>query len=113
MATKKKSSSGFKNKVMKVVESDLFTALAITSVALNILFLASVFVLTSTDTFDRKFYESSRSRYCNNVDGVRQRASELNSEKEAVKEWQVTCVSEEFSPFYEEAIDKFNAQYPN
>lgn len=112
MATKKKSTKGFKDRVMHVVESDLFTAVAISSVVLNILFMASVFVLTSTDTFNRKFYESSRSKYCNNVEGVIQRSEELGDEKEAVKEWQVTCVSKEFLPFYKEALDKFNAQYP-
>lgn len=112
-STKKRPNKGFKNRVMRVVESDLFTAVAISSVVLNVLFLASVFVLTSTTTFDRRFYVSSRSKYCQNIDGVIDRAKELGNEKEAVKEWQVTCISEEFSPFYKEALDKFNAQYPN
>lgn len=111
--TKKKPAKGFKNRVRQVVESDMFTAIAISSVTLNLLFLASIFVLTSTDTFDRRFYVSSRSKYCQNVDGVIDRAKELGNEKEAVKEWQVTCISKEFSPFYTEALDKFNAQYPN
>lgn len=111
--TNKQPKKSFKTRVMKVVESDLFTAIAISSVVLNLLFLASVFVLTSTDTFDRRFYESSRSKYCQNIDGVIDRAIELGNEKAAVKEWQVTCISKEFSPFYKEALDKFNAQYPN
>ena len=114
MATaKKRPTKGFKNRVMQVVESDVFTAIAISSVVLNILFFASIYVLTSTDTFDRKFYESARTRYCQNVDGVVNRANELGSEKKAVKEWQVVCLSKEFKPFYKEALDKFNAQYPN
>ena len=114
MATaKKRPTKGFKNRVMRVVESDVFTAIAISSVILNVLFFASIYVLTSTDTFDRRFYESARTRYCQNVDGVINRADELGNEKEAVKEWQVTCISKEFRPFYKEALDKFNAQYPN
>jgi len=113
MAKKKTSVNKIRGRVMHVVESDMFRAVAIASVLLNILFLVCIFVLSSTDTFDRRFYESSRNRYCQNVDGVFERASELGDEKKAVKEWQITCVSEEFAPMYKEAIDKFNAQYPN
>jgi len=114
MTKKKKSpSKTIRKKVEQAVESDVFHSIAIASVLLNILFLTSIFVLTSTDTFDRKFYNSARDKYCNNVDGVRERAKELGDEKQAVKEWQVTCVTQDFKPFYNEAIDKFNAQYPN
>ena len=95
------------------MESDIFRSIAIVSVLLNILFLTGVYVLTSTDTFNRNFYNSSRANYCANVDGVKERAKELASEKSAVREWQITCVSKEFKPFYDEAVAKFNAQYPN
>lgn len=94
-----------------MMESDIFHSVAIVSVLLNILFLVSIFVLTSTDTFDRKFYSSAKSRYCANVQGVKDRAEELGSEEAAVREWQITCVSEEFKPFYDESVEKFNAQY--
>lgn len=95
------------------MESDIFRSIAVASVILNIFFLTGVYVLTSTDTFNRNFYLSSRDKYCTNVDGVKERAVELASEKTAVKEWQVTCTSKEFKPFYDEAVAKFNAQYPN
>ncbi len=112
MATKKPQNN-FRKKVGRVVESDMFLSLAIASVLLNVLFFVSIFVLTSTDTFDRRFYNSSRTRYCANVSGVEERAKELADEKTAVKEWQITCVSTEFKPFYDESVAKFNAQYPN
>lgn len=113
MATVKKTSKSAAKRVKQMVTSDVFRSVAIVSIAFNILFLASIFVLTSTDTFDRRFYNAARDQYCQNVDGVRERASELSSEKAAVKEWQVTCVSKEFKPYYNEALEKFNAQYPN
>lgn len=110
MAASKKT---FRKNVTKLMESDIFRSVAIVSVVLNILFLTGIFVLTSTDTFNRNFYNSSREKYCANIEGVKQRAEELASEKAAVREWQVTCVSKDFKPFYDEAVAKFNAQYPN
>lgn len=113
MSTKKKTSKkSFRKNVMKLMESDIFHSIAIASVLLNILFLVSIFVLTSTDTFDRKFYTSARDRYCANIEGISQRANELGSEDVAIKEWQITCLSPEFKPFYNEALEKFDAQYP-
>ncbi|MCA9308816.1 hypothetical protein KC973_00410 [Candidatus Saccharibacteria bacterium] len=112
MATKKKPSKKvIRKKVTKLMESDIFHSVAIVSVLLNILFLVSIFVLTSTDTFDRKFYNSAKSRYCANVQGIEDRAEELGSEAAAVREWQITCVSKEYKPFYNESVEKFNAQY--
>lgn len=114
MATKKKTSGkSFKKNVTRIMESDIFHSVAIASVLLNILFLVSIFVLTSTDTFDRKFYTSAKNQYCANINAISERATELGSEKAAVKEWQITCVSKEFKPFYTESVEKFNAQYPN
>jgi hypothetical protein len=107
---KKKSNKRFSQKVHKIVKSDLFTSIAIASVILNILFLTGVFVLTSDNTFDRDLYTNVRGRYCRNIDGVVERAKELGSEEKALKEWQVVCVSKEFSPYYQEAIEKFEAQ---
>lgn len=112
MATKKKpSKKAIRKKVTSMMESDIFHSIAIVSVLLNILFLVSIFVLTSTDTFDRKFYNSAKSQYCANVQGVEDRAEELGSEEAAVREWQITCVSKEYKPFYNESVEKFNAQY--
>lgn len=113
MATVKKTPRSAAKRIKQMVTSDVFRSIAVVSIVFNILFLASVYVLTNTDTFDRSFYNAARKQYCQNVDGVRARASELSSEKAAVKEWQVTCVSQEFQPYYNEAIEKFNAQYPN
>lgn len=110
MSTKSKN---IKQKVVKIVESDIFRSIAVASVLLNILFIVSIFILTSTDTFDRKFYSSAHRKYCSNIAEISKRAKELGSEPAAVKEWQVTCISEEFEPFYKEALEKFNAQYSN
>lgn len=112
MATKKKPNKKvIRKKVTKLMESDVFHSIAIVSVLLNILFLVSIFVLSSTDTFDRKFYNSAKTRYCSNVQGIEDRAKELGSEASAVREWQITCVSKEYKPFYNESVEKFNAQY--
>lgn len=109
---KSKNTSGkrFSNKVHKIVKSDLFTSIAIASVMLNVLFFAGIFVLTSTDAFDRKVYTSVLNKYCRNIDGVVDRAEELGSEELALKEWKVTCVSDDFTPYYKEAVEKFEAQ---
>lgn len=111
MATKKKTpSKKFSQKVHKIVQTDMFKSVAIASVLLNILFLVSIFVLTSTSTFDRQLYTGARERYCQNVDAVRERAEELGSERAAVEEWQVDCIGKDFKPFYKEAVDKYRAQ---
>lgn len=109
----KSKSKSASRKIKQIVNSDIFRSVAIVSIVFNVLFLASIFVLTGTDAFDRSVYNSVYNHYCQNVDGVRARATELSSEKAAVKEWQITCVSKEFQPYYKEAIEKFNAQYKN
>lgn len=105
MATKKKSSK----KVQKIIKGDIVKSVAIASVLLNILFLVSILVLTATDTFDRRVYVGARTRYCQNEKSIQERAEELGSETQALQEWQVDCVGEEFAPFYKEALDKYQA----
>lgn len=111
MATKKKKpSKRFLHKVHELTEKDLFKSIAIVSILLNILFFASFVVITSTSTFNRTIYTSVKKQYCKNIDGVKERAQQLGSEKAAINEWRVTCVSEDFAPYYKEAIEKFKAQ---
>ena len=114
MATTKKSQNKkLKQKVLKMVQSDIFKSVAIASVLLNILFFVSLVVVTSTSTFDRELFLSAQERYCNNVEGVRDRAEELGSEQAAVDEWQIDCVGKDFKPFYQEAVDKYRAESKN
>jgi hypothetical protein len=113
MATTKKPSKSFRKKVLRIVEGDTLKSIAAASVLLNILFLVSIFVVTSTDTFDRRFYNAARSQYCKNVSGIKARAKELGDEKKAIREWELTCVSSNFRPYYDEAVEKFDANRRN
>lgn len=110
MVKKKKVSKSVSAKVKKATKSDLFTSVAIASVLLNILFLVSVLVLTSTNSFDRKFYQTSRAKYCENLQAVEDRAVELGDDKAAIEEWQTDCIGKDFKPFYDEAVEKYRAQ---
>lgn len=111
MATKKKSSGKrFQQQVRKMVHGDLFTSIAVVSILLNILFLVSFLVLTSSDTFDKRFFQSAQNRYCNNISGLEQRAQELGDDKKALQEWEVDCIGKDFKPFYKEALDKYRAK---
>ncbi len=111
MSTKKKTpSKSFQARVTKIVEGDIFKSVAIASVLLNILFLVSIFVLTSTSTFDRRFFVSAQNKYCQNVDGIKARAKELGSDKKALQEWEISCVGKDFQPYYNEAVQKYEAQ---
>lgn len=109
MATKKKSSKKFSQKVQNIIKADISRSLAITSILLNVLFLVSILVITSTDTFDRKLFVSSQDRYCSNAAGVQKRVEELGSKEAAAQEWQIDCVGQDFYPYYKEAVDKFRA----
>lgn len=111
MANKKTSSSKKKisQKVQKIVQTDVFKSVAIASVLLNILFFVTIIVFTSTNTFDRKLYLSAQDRYCDNIDGVKDRAEQLGSTQAAEQEWQIDCIGKQFKPFYSEALDKFRA----
>lgn len=110
MATKKKTTrKKISNKVQQIVQTDVFKSIAIASVLLNILFLVTVVVLTSTATFDRKLYISARERYCGNKEVLKSRSEELGSKKAAVMERQVDCNGKDFNPFYNEAIEKYKA----
>ena len=108
--SKKTQSKAFKQKVRKIVNGDIFKSVAAASILLNILFLVAVFVLSSNNTFDRKVYVASRDRYCTNAEAQKVRAKELGSDKAASKERQVDCVGKDFQPFYNEALQKYNAQ---
>lgn len=110
MATKKKNSRSLSKKAQLIVKNDVVKSVAIASVLLNILFLVSIFVITSTDTFNRKVYVAARERYCNNSAAVKERATELGDETIALQERDVDCIGTNFKPFYQEAIDKFRAK---
>ena len=105
----KKSSKKLSAKVNKIVKSDVFTSIAILSLALNVFLLVAVFVLTNPDTYNRNVFNGVRAQYCKNINGVIERAEELGDSDAALKEWKVTCVSKEFAPYYNEAVKKFNA----
>ncbi len=110
MAKAKAHNKKWWHRVHQVVHTDVFKSIAIASFLLNVLFLVCIFVFTSTGSFDRSVYKAAQNRYCKNVEGVEQRAEELNNEQKALDEWRVTCVSKEFQPYYKEAVDKFNAR---
>lgn len=108
MATKK--SKKISQKVQKIIKGDFLKSIAIASVLLNVLFLVSIFVLTATDTFDRRVYTGARNRYCQNSASVESRAKELGSEKAALQEREIDCIGSKFQPFYKEALDKYRAE---
>lgn len=110
MATKKKTSKKVSAKIQKIVKGDVVKSVAIASVLLNILFLATLLVLTATDTFDRQVYVGARTRYCQNQSSVSDRTAVLGSEAAAQQEKQVDCIGEDFAPYYKEALDKYQAQ---
>lgn len=109
MTTKKKPTKKISQKVRNIVQTDVFKSIGIASVLLNILFLVTIVVLTSTSTFDRKLYTAAREQYCNNKASVQHRAEELGSEQVALQERQIDCIGEAFAPFYKEALDKYRA----
>lgn len=115
MATKKtarknkKPSKKFLSKVHDLTEKDIFKSIAIASILFNILFMAALVVLSRTDSFDRGLYQGVKSRYCKNLSAVEERANKLGDEKSAIVEWHVTCQSEQFAPYFEEAVTKFKA----
>lgn len=110
MATKKNNSKKITKKARQITRADVIKSVAITSVLLNLMFLITIFVLTSTSTFDRRFYTAARKNYCKNVQALKDRVEELGDETEAQKERQVDCIGKDFKPFYQEALDKYNAQ---
>lgn len=106
----KAPSKSFKKRVNRVVESDMFKSIAAASVLLNILFFVCIFVLSSTSTFDHHFFQSARTKYCQNIDGVKSRALELGSDKKALQEWEINCIGKDFRPYFNEAVQKYEAQ---
>lgn len=113
MAKKTTKKLRITEKVHSVVKSNIFMSIAIASLAFNIFLFVTLFVLSDSNVFDRKAYSAVRNKYCANVEGVVQRANELGSDSEALREWQITCVSKDFRPFYKEAIQKFEAHSKN
>lgn len=117
MTTKKKSTKvkpssnkRFLSKVHHAVKEDVVKSIAIASVLLNVLALVTVIVLTSTNTFSRGIFIYTQDKYCSNIEGIKNRATELGNENAAIDEWQISCVGKDFKPFYKEAVDKYRAQ---
>jgi len=113
MATTKKTSSKsvgkLSQKAKKMVQGDFIKSIAIVSVLLNILFLVTVLVLSNRSTFDRRLYVGARDRYCQNTNALKERATELLDQKAAARERQIDCIGADFKPFYNEAIEKYQA----
>jgi len=117
MTTKKRTSKSkpasnkrFLLKVHHAVKEDVIKSTAIASVLLNILFLVTVVVVSSTNIFSRGIYNYTQDKYCSNIEGIKERAEELGNENAAIDEWQISCVGKDFKPFYKEAVDKYRAQ---
>lgn len=112
MAQKKSNSSKngrFLRKVHKLTETDIFTSIAVVSILLNVLFFITVIVLTSTNAFDQNVFNFVKSQYCSNITAVEQRAVEFGNELDAIREWEVNCVTGEFQPYFDEAVEKYDA----
>lgn len=110
MANSKKSLIKLPKKVQKIIKGDVVKSVAIASVLLNVLFIATIFVFTATDSFDRSVYVGARTRYCQNQASINDRTAELGSEVEALREREVDCIGAGFKPFYQEALDKYQAE---
>lgn len=75
--------------------------------------MVGVLVLTNPSTYDREVYENVRTRYCKNIDGVIAEAEEAVDSQAVLAQWKVTCLSDEFLPYYKEALKKFEASVEN
>ena len=107
--TSTKNRGKFLTRVHKITETDIFASIAIASILINVFFLVSVFVLSSRSTYDTSVYNSVKTRYCKNIDGVSKRAEAIGNQKDAVDEWKVNCLNDDFKPFFNEAVEKFRA----
>lgn len=105
---KKKSNKRFLKRVHDLTQKDISRSIIIASLLFNVLFFAAIFVITSTDAFDNRLLSMANRRYCQNAKELNQRIEKVGKEK-AVEDWHVVCVSDEFRPYYKEAIDKFRA----
>lgn len=110
---KKSSSSkrGFTQRVHELTKKDIVTSVAVVSVLLNVLFLATVLVLTSSETFSREVYTAARDQYCQNISSLEKRVEAIGSTDLALEERSIDCIDESFYPYYNEAIEKYRAQY--
>lgn len=109
-STKSSSKRGFTQRVHELTKRDIFTSIAVVSVLLNVLFLATVLVLTNSDTFSRELYSAAREQYCQNINALEKRAEVIGSTDLAVEERNIDCIGDTFLPFYNEAIEKYRAQ---
>lgn len=110
MVKKASTKKRFSQKVQNMTKKDIVTSVAVASVLLNILFLVTVLVLTNTDTFSRGVYTSAREQYCKNTAGLKDRAEKIGSTELAVEERNIDCISKDFLPYYNEAVEKYRAQ---
>lgn len=108
MATKKKVSKSFLNRVHALTQKDVSHSFIIASLLFNVLFFAGVFVVTSTDTFDAGMLNLVNRRFCQNTKSLNERIEQLGEEK-AIEDWHIACISKEFKPYYKEAVSKFRA----
>jgi hypothetical protein len=109
-STKSSTKKGFTNRVHDLTKKDIIASIALVSVLCNVLFLATILVMTNSATFSRGVYTTARDKYCNNISALEQRAEAIGDPSIALEERNIDCISEDFLPFYQEAVEKYHVQ---
>ena len=107
----KKNSLKLGKRATKLLKRDLIHSVAMASILLNILFLVGWAVITYGDA-DQEAYDLARNRLCvdNYKENLNQAILEASTEdagKIAAIEFMVQCVSDDFKPYYENAIETY------
>lgn len=107
----KKNSLKLGKRAAKLLKRDLLHSVAMASILLNILFLVGWAVVTYGDA-DQEAYDLARNRLCvDNYSKNLQKAVKDSTTTEAAQvaalEFKIQCVSDDFKPYYENAIETY------
>lgn len=96
-------------KVRAIVQSDMLVAVAITSLCINVFFLAGLVLFASSNRLDEGVYNVAVDNLCNKhyEQNMNRRAELKDDAKTAMLKFDIICNKGEFSKYYENAVEAY------
>lgn len=90
---------------------NVFIAVALTSLLINLFFLIGVVLYASTSWFDESMHKSAVARYCDDyrdIDFSDNKTIKVDGKQITPKDmFNVTCKSGDFAPYYDQAVESY------
>ncbi len=96
-------------KAWKIVKSDMFAAVALVSVLMNLFFFSGLAVFSGTNDLDMSVYEAANERLCNSQynNNLKKEMEESDNPSVAKAKLEITCRQGDFIRYYDNAVQAY------